>query len=135
MEKSERCPFLRGEPYGEKFEGGLPGRERKRFDFHCPLSGILFNVLSEFPQEHGCLNGKYLQCRTYTQRAFELSMTVPLTCPLKNSEEERCNATSKTCDRYWIDPFSEEMDYRLCEIFSDRFWQQRKKENHQEGVR
>ena len=86
-----------------------------------------FNVSSEFAQKHGCLDGKYIQCKAYTQRVLELSMTVPLICPLKN-QEERCNFSGKGCDHYWIDPFSEDLDYRLCETFSQWFWQQRETE-------
>lgn len=121
MARPERCPFLKGELYGKGFESG--GGKR---DFHCPLSRVLFNASSGFPTEHGCLDGKYPRCRAYSQRVFELSMNVPLTCPAKNAEDERCIVTGKDCDHYWIDPSVEDQDYRNCEHFSKWFWQRQR---------
>lgn len=122
MESSKRCPFLQGEFHQKSFES-----QGIKFDFACLLRHILFNAFSDAPEKYGCLNGEYVQCRAYAERAFELSMSVPLTCPCKKIGEDQCVVTRQECDSYWIDlPDEEGEDYRRCEVFSQWFWSQKR---------
>ncbi len=117
----KRCPFLQGDHYSKRFENT---DKNKKFDFRCQLSSTVFNQLSDYPNKKGCLNGEYLKCQEHSQRTFELSLTIPLHCPLI-IDEDKCEITGESCWNYWIN-YSDNMegeDYRECQHFSKWFWE------------
>jgi hypothetical protein len=128
-----RCPFLRGKLYGKTFKGVRDkgkGQETLEFDFRCDLQGLLFNVHSQPLNEYGCLNGKFEWCECYAARVFELTIAIPLTCPIKKETKEKCSITNKECSFYWIEWLSnDDIDYRRCAVFSAWFWEKRQRKD------
>jgi hypothetical protein len=83
----------------------------------------MFHSYSSAPTQYGCFNGKFTTCECYAKQIFELSVIVPIICPLWNEELQKCNKKSCECERYWIDPTDNSIDdYRKCVAFSEWFW-------------
>ncbi len=138
-----RCPFLMGELGGKQFDG-ITEHGGVKLDFNCPLCYNQFNHLGSTCVKNHCLDEEHTGCPHYSLRAFELSLKIPIHCPLqedtfKESGElacsKKCSHTGKVCDRYYIDVTSEDPfdDYRTCRVFGKWFYTDKKGE-HEEMV-
>lgn len=135
MNKTKRCPFLEGKLFGKRFEGidttikeVIALHQHVKLDFRCSQNGVMFNHLATDCVENHCLDEEHTSCPHYSERMCELSLKIPLECPLSTIDNDKpyiknCEQTHESCDEYWIDVSdSDNGDYRKCPIFSKWFW-------------
>ena len=136
--KPSRCPYLEGDGK-QKYEGVVfPSRTKHLFEHRCPIGGhIMFNAWGEHAASRGCLNGEYTSCQNYSQQTLELSIAIPLTCPVAKEEttdegrwqDTKCAVTGESCEIYYeLEGVHGEYGYRSCPTFSQWFWGKAAKE-------
>jgi hypothetical protein len=123
---SQRCPFLLGNPENSFFDAIKSGGRKATVSYKCcHNTGLFDSPNDDFPIQHGCSDGNYTyNCQCYASKVLELSIKIPINCPLCDRWSEKCNDCGEHCDNYWLDPTQEDQDYRTCEIFSTWFWEQ-----------